>query len=89
MLRALPPDDRITLVGFRLRWIPPGAPGVLSCTVPWNPSRLVTVMLSVVEDPGIIARLLGLAEITRWVVTVRIRIVFWVVPPPEPWTVIV
>ncbi len=76
MLRALPPGDRITLVGLRLRWIPPGAPGVLSCTVPWNPSRLVTVMLSVLEDPGSIVRLVGLAEIARWVVTVRIRIVF-------------
>ncbi len=76
VLLALPPGDRITLVGLRVKWIPPGTPGVLSCTVPCNPSMLVTVMLSVLEDPGSMARLVGLVEIVRWVVMVRVRIVF-------------
>jgi hypothetical protein len=31
----------------------------------------------------------GFAETEKPLVTVRVSIAFWVIPPPEPWTVIV
>jgi hypothetical protein len=61
-LLAVPPGDRITLVGLRAKWIPPGAPGVLSCTVPWNPPMLATVTVEFLEDPARITMLVGLAD---------------------------
>jgi hypothetical protein len=88
-LRAVPPAVRITLEGLRARWIPPGAPGVISCTVPWNPFRLDTVIVSFWEDPGNIVRLAGFAEIARPVIMTRVRVVFCVVPLAEPCTMIV
>ncbi len=61
-LLAVPPGDRITLVGLRAKWIPPGAPGVLSLTVPWNPPMLVKVMVEFLEDPARVTMLVGLAD---------------------------
>jgi hypothetical protein len=88
MLWAVPPAVRITLAGLRARWIPPGAPGVLNCTVPWNPFRLDTVIVSFCEDPGNMDRLAGSAEIARPVVMSRVTVIFWVIPLPEPCTMI-
>ncbi len=57
-------------------------------TVPLKP-RLWTLIWDAFEVPDTIVRVAGLAEIVKSLVTVRVRVVFWVFPFPEPWIVIV
>ncbi len=59
-----------------------------SDTVPFRP-RLLTFTLDVFEVPDTIVRLVGFVEMVKSLVMVRPMATVWVVPPPEPLTVIV
>ena len=79
-LRAVPPGDKTTLVGLRTNLTPPGAPDVVSCTVPLNPPTLATVMLSAMENPARIARLVGVVDRANPGTVTRTWTVLWRLP---------
>ena len=77
---AVPPGDRVTLVGLRVSFTPAGAGGKLRLTEPWNPPTLATVMLSVREDPARSTRLGGVADRAKPGTTTRTWTVLWRLP---------
>jgi len=61
----VPPDARLTLVGFNEADGPLGETVATSFTVLANPARLVRLIVDVAEDPGVTARPLGFAEMKK------------------------
>jgi len=62
---AVRPEDNETLVGFNERLGPVGELIAASETLPANPLRLESVMVEVAEEPGVLVRLLGLADMLK------------------------
>ena len=61
----VPPDARLTLVGFNEADGPLGETAATRFTVSANPARLVSLIVDVAEDPGVKARPLGFAEMKK------------------------
>ena len=61
-LAAVPPGERVRVVGFRATLTPEGAPATVNLTLPPNPPTLDATMLSVPFEPARITRLVGCEE---------------------------
>jgi len=61
----VPPDARLTLVGFNEADGPFGETVATRFTVLANPARLVRLIVDVAEDPGVKARPPGFAEMKK------------------------
>ncbi len=77
---AVPPEERVTLVGLRVSFTPAGADSVLRLTVPRNPPTLARVMLSIREDPAGITRLVGAADRVKPGMVTETWTVLWRLP---------
>jgi hypothetical protein len=62
---AVPPEDRMTLAGFRFQVSPWGAVFVCKFTDPPNPLRLVSVIVEKADVPCWTVMLLGFDEIEK------------------------
>ncbi len=61
----MPPEERLTLVGFREAVIPDGEIEEESDTVPEKLLRLERLIVDVPEEPDWIVRLVGLLEMLK------------------------
>ena len=61
----VPPDARLTLVGFNEADGPLGETVAKRFTALANPARLVRLIVDVAEAPGVTARPLGFAEMKK------------------------
>ena len=80
-------------VGLKLAEAPEGKPEALSETAELKPPDTVVLIVLVPEEPWLIVSEEGAAEIAKLGVapefTVSDKVAVWVMPPPEPVTVIV
>ncbi len=65
MTVPVPPEVILTLVGFNEAEGPLGETETAKLTVFANPARLATPIVEVVDDPGVTARPVGLAEMKK------------------------
>ncbi len=79
----VPPEVRVRLPGLTVAVKPDGETDVENETVPAKPPRLASDMLEVPEEPSLIVKDVGTAEIEKST-TLTVNVTEWVRPEPVP-----